>query len=102
MLFLTRISQDALPNPDELAHNQRAMHAVEELEQTRTAITSLILALRIARRNGQALQLPAKSGTSLDMLLHELKEYHLTYATVQQGSNEQSAELAHREKVIQL
>lgn len=96
MIFLTRNPQDAFSDADALTRQQRAVHAIDELEQTRTAITSLILALRIARRNGQALQLPAKSGTSLDILFHELQEYDLTYAAVQQEGNGQ------REQVIRL
>jgi hypothetical protein len=52
-----------------------ALQAVEELEQTRTAMTSLVLSLRLARRHGQAVQLPAPtSGTCVDVLLRELRE----------------------------
>lgn len=46
---------------------------VEELENTRTAVTVVALSLRLARYHGQAVQWPELSGTCLDVLLRELR-----------------------------
>jgi hypothetical protein len=48
------------------------LQAVEELEQTRTAMTGLVLALAVARRHGQPLRVAA-SGTCVDVLVRALR-----------------------------